>query len=204
MKDSLVTLEKAAVTEIMVKKSRFIASAFPVKDEQEAVSLINQVKKEHSQANHNVYAYLMNEQVQRCSDDGEPSGTAGKPVLEVIKHKGLSQAAVVVTRYFGGILLGAGGLVRAYTEVAVQGIEKAGAVEKTLYLELRLTLDYQWLGLIKYELANAGGRRMEIAYEQAVYIKVYVKPAIKEALCQRLNEATAGQVGIQEGAYGYI
>ena len=175
-KANLVTLGKASVAEIIVKKSRFIASACPVENEQEAINWINQVKKKHSQSSHNVFAYVINEQVQHYSDDGEPSGTAGRPVLEVIKHKGLSHTAVVVTRFFGGILLGAGGLVRAYTDATVQAIEKAGVVEKALYRELRLTLGYQWLGLIKYELENAGGRRIETTYEQDVNIRVYVKP----------------------------
>lgn len=121
------TVQQYASAEIIIRRSRFIGHAMPIASEQEAVAFIERIKKEHGTATHNCSAYVFGErnEFQKQSDDGEPSGTAGKPILEVIKHQGLSNIAVVVTRYFGGIMLGAGGLIRAYTDGAVAGIEAA-------------------------------------------------------------------------------
>jgi len=204
MKDRYKTLAKTANTEIIIKKSRFITSVSPVASEEEAIDFISRVKKEQSQANHNVYAYIINEQTQRYSDDGEPGGTAGRPVLDVIKRKDIVKAAVVVTRYFGGILLGAGGLVRAYSEAAVNGIEAAGIVEKLLYRGLYLSMDYPWLGVVKREVENAGGRSVSIDYGQRVQINAFFRPAVVEALTTKITEITAAQVIIQLGDFVYI
>lgn len=204
MDNRLLTLEKPDRTCIIIKKSRFITSVSPVVDEEEAVKFLNQIKKEHNQANHNVFAYVINEQIQRYSDDGEPGGTAGKPVLEVINNKGLEKTAVVVTRYFGGIMLGAGGLVRAYAEAAVKGIESAGIIEKFLHQELYITMDYHWQGLVKREVENAGGKQVEIAYHQQVEMKVCLRPETLELLDKRLVDMTAAQVIIKKGHFSYI
>ena len=208
MKNSLkykyLTLKKPAQTEIIIKKSRFITSAFPVDNEAEATSMIQQIKKDHQQASHNVFAYVINEQVQRFSDDGEPGGTAGKPVLEVIHHKGLCQTALVVTRYFGGIMLGAGGLVRAYSEAAAKGIEAAGVIEKLLYRELFVSMDYQWLGTVKREVENAGGKEINISYEQQVILHSYILPAALEAVTRKLIDLTAAKVIIKTGQFSYL
>ncbi|WP_066632972.1 YigZ family protein [Desulfolucanica intricata] len=199
-----LTLQKAAQAEIIIKKSRFITSASPVSDEKEANNFIKQIKKEHNQATHNVFAYVINEQIQRFSDDGEPGGTAGRPVLEVINQKGLIKTALVITRYFGGVMLGAGGLVRAYSEAAVKGIDAAGVVEKLLHRELRITMDYQWLGVVKREVESAGGRQPDIIYDQKVNMKVYLQPAAAQALSKRLIDLTAAQIVIEEGGFSYI
>ena len=204
MKDKIVTISKPAQTEIMVKKSRFIASAIPVDHEQEAINFIKQVKKEHNQANHNVYAYLINEHIQRYSDDGEPGGTAGRPVLDVIKHKGLSGIALVITRYFGGILLGAGGLARAYADAAVRGIEVAGINERLLYQELKISMDYHWLGLIKHEIENSGGQQIDAMYGQRVNMQVYLRPEVLEVVVKRLIDKTAAQVVVEKGKFIYL
>ncbi|WP_347490721.1 YigZ family protein [Desulfoscipio sp. XC116] len=204
MKNNMLTIAKPAQAEIIIKKSRFIASACPVENERDAINFVSQIRKEHSQANHNVYAYVINEQSLRCSDDGEPAGTAGKPVLEVIRHKGLSGIALVVTRYFGGILLGAGGLVRAYKETAVQGIEAAGIVERTLYREINITMDYTWLGTIKREMENNGGRQVNISYAQRVHLQAYLLSDKINVMIKRLQDLTAAQIEIVPGEYLYL
>ena len=204
MKNKYLTLQKPAQTEIIIKKSRFTTSAFPVNNEAEATTMIQQIKKDHHQATHNVFAYVINEQIQRFSDDGEPSGTAGKPVLEVIHHKGLCKTALVVTRYFGGIMLGAGGLVRAYSEAAAKGIEAAGVIEKLLYRELFITMDYQWLGAVKREIENAGGKQIDLSYEQQVVIHSYLLLSALEAVTKKLIDITAAQVIIKAGQFSYL
>jgi len=118
---SLITVAKPAVYEFTEKKSKFIGLCFPVQNEEEAIAYINEIRKEHKSATHVVYAFSIGDSIQRSTDDGEPSGTAGRPVLEVIKNSGLNNIIVLVVRYFGGILLGTGGLVRAYTASA-QGV----------------------------------------------------------------------------------
>ena len=124
------TLRREASKEIVIKKSRFIGYGKPVESEAEAAAFIEAIKKKHWDATHNCSAYVIGErdEIQKQSDDGEPSGTAGKPILEVIKAQGLKNTVIVVTRYFGGIMLGAGGLIRAYTDGAVAAIEAAEAV----------------------------------------------------------------------------
>lgn len=204
MQDKFKTLRNPATADIIVKKSRFITSASPVENEEEAHYIISQVKKEHKQANHNVFAYVINEQIQRFSDDGEPIGTAGRPVLEVINRKGLVKVVIVVTRYFGGVLLGAGGLVRAYSEAAVKGTESAGVVERILYQGLNIALDYHWLGMVKREVENAKGQNITMEFGQKVRLKVFMRPNNLEALSKRLTELTAAQVIIKAGDATYI
>ena len=198
------TLGQSAITEIMIKKSRFIASVAPVASEEQGVNFVKKVRDKHNNATHNVFAYVINEQVQRFSDDGEPSGTAGKPIMEVINRKGLVQTAVVVTRYYGGILLGAGGLVRAYSESAVAGIDTAGIVEKILHQQLQVTADYQWLGLVKRELESIGAMNTEITYDQRVQITCYIRPDLLQTISTRLTDATAAQVNIIKGNFNYL
>jgi uncharacterized YigZ family protein len=202
--NNYLTLENFSRTEIIIKKSRFIASAAPVSDEEDATNFIAQIRKEHSQATHNVFAYVINEQVQRFNDDGEPSGTAGRPVLEVINRKNLIKSAIVVTRYFGGIMLGAGGLVRAYTEATIKGIESAGIIEKLIYQQLHITLDYQWIGLVKRELESVDGKKLNFSYGQQVEISVYLPPKTIKLLTPKLIEATASQISIEEGLLTYL
>jgi len=202
--ESFYTLEQHAITEIVIKKSRFIASVAPVADEGQAVTFINEVRNQHSNATHNVFAYVINEQVQRFSDDGEPSGTAGRPTLELINRKGLMKTSVVVTRYYGGILLGAGGLVRAYTEAATAGINAAGIVEKTLHQQVQITADYHWLGVIKRELEFINAVNTQITYGQRVQITCHLKPDLIQTISTRLIEATAAQIDITTGDFSYI
>ncbi|GKT37685.1 Impact family like protein, partial [Aduncisulcus paluster] len=130
--------------EDIINKSRFIGYAKPVETEEEAVAFVEEIKKKHKDATHNVPVYLVGEkfEIQRYSDDGEPSGTAGVPVLSMLKNEGITNLALVITRYFGGIKLGTGGLVRAYTHAAKIAVEAARVVEKKVYRELHVVLDY--------------------------------------------------------------
>lgn len=204
MLDGYLTIKKTAQTLIIIKKSRFIACTSPVNNEQDAQAHVANIKKEHSQANHNVFAYVVNKQIQRFSDDGEPSGTAGKPILEVIHQKLLSNLVITVTRYFGGIMLGAGGLIRAYREAAIKVIEEAEVVKKILHQELYITMDYQWLGLVKREVEKAAGKKIDLTYNQQVKMKVLLQPDTAKILVERIIEATCAQVIIQKGQFFYI
>ena len=152
------TLHSFGSDEYIVEKSTFIGYAKPIKSEEEAVEFINEIKKKHKDATHNVWAYTVGEtmNIQRYSDDGEPQGTAGIPTLEVIKKEDLRDVVVVVTRYFGGIKLGAGGLVRAYTKGAKVGIEAAQIIEKVKYKEVGITIDYNQIGKVQNEIMNMG------------------------------------------------
>ncbi|UUZ90782.1 YigZ family protein [Paenibacillus sp. P25] len=159
------TVKGFGQAEIVIKKSRFIGFARPVESEEEAIQFIEGIKKEHWSATHNCSAYMIGErdEIQKASDDGEPSGTAGKPILEVIKNQGLKNVAVVVTRYFGGIMLGAGGLIRAYTDGAVAGLAAAQQVYRVLHREMLVEIDYTWLGKVENEPRGRGmrmGRRL--------------------------------------------
>ncbi|MBE0341427.1 YigZ family protein, partial [Paenibacillus sp. 28ISP30-2] len=148
------TVRGSGSKEIVIRKSRFIGHIQPVQTEEEAAAFIERIKKEHWNATHNCSAYMIGErdEIQKQSDDGEPSGTAGKPILEVIRNQKLKNVAIVVTRYFGGILLGAGGLIRAYSDGAVAAIEAGDAITRVLHREIFVELDYTWLGKVENEL----------------------------------------------------
>ena len=149
---SYITVKKAAEDSFEEKKSVFIGYVKRVTTEEEAKEFVAEINNKHKDARHNCYAYIIGENmgIQRYSDNGEPQGTAGIPILEVIKKQGITDCAVVVTRYFGGILLGTGGLTRAYTKGAAIAINKAGLVEKVLGLRLSLEIDYDLYGKIQY------------------------------------------------------
>lgn len=148
------TILREATDEIIIEKSRFIAYAKPVESEEEAIAFIASIKKKHKDATHNVPAYLIGEQneIQRYNDDGEPSGTAGVPILEMMKKEDLKNLVVVVTRYFGGIKLGTGGLVRAYTKAAKMAIDASQIIFKSKLTQLIFRVDYNLLGKIEYEI----------------------------------------------------
>ena len=147
MPDSYLTVEKDAVYELVEKKSKFIAYVKPIISEKDALSFVNNIKSKHWNARHNVYAYVVNENnISRYSDDGEPHGTAGLPVLDVIKKNDLKDIAVVVTRYFGGILLGTGGLVRAYSQATTMALNCAKRIKMYLCYDCNVFCDYNQYG----------------------------------------------------------
>jgi uncharacterized YigZ family protein len=197
LKESFYSIDKPAEVEVDIKRSKFIAAASPVDDEDAANSFIDQIKEKHKRATHNVFAYLINEQVMRCSDDGEPAGTAGRPVLEVLKKQNLERTAVVVTRYFGGIKLGAGGLVRAYSDAAQKAVERAGIVEKRLHQEISVQVAYQLFGSVKRELELAGGLIQDIAYGEQVCIRCLLP--VNVDISPRLDGVTAGKAELKLG-----
>ncbi len=190
-----LTVRNYGTSEIVVKKSRFIGHARPVESEDEAVAFIEELKKKYWNATHNCSAYLIGErdQFQKALDDGEPSGTAGKPILEVIKNRGLKNVVVVVTRYFGGIMLGAGGLVRAYTDGAVAGIDAAETIVKVLHREVIVDVDYTWYGKLENELRGRGFRVGEVSFTDRVRVKCLPEAGEAERFQAWITDVTQGQ-----------
>lgn len=190
---------QAGEGEIVEKKSRFIASVAPAGSEQEAVSFIESVRKRHYDARHNCPAFVIgkNREISRCSDDGEPGGTAGKPILEVINAMGLTDTVVVVTRYFGGILLGTGGLVRAYTEAAKAGLANAGIATMRYGSLLSISTDYTDFGRIQYLLGNRKIPILDSQYTDRVGLKIRIPQEDVEGLMKELAESTGARAGIE-------
>ena len=200
------TLHKFGVDEYIVEKSTFIGYAKPIKTEEEAIEFINEIKKKHKDATHNVWAYTVGENmnIQRYSDDGEPQGTAGIPTLEVIKKEDLRDVVVVVTRYFGGIKLGAGGLVRAYTKGAKVGIEAGIVIEKVKYTEVKIKIEYTQLGRIQNEIMNLGFKVKDTIYSEDVEIIVYSKIEDVQSLTDRMIDITSGTADVSIGEEYYL
>ncbi len=199
------TVLKDAEAEMIERKSRFIGYCRPVKNQDEAIDFINEIRAMHRQATHNVYAYVLREDnIMRYSDDGEPAGTAGVPVLEVIKKEGLTDICVVVTRYFGGILLGAGGLVRAYGKSAKLGIEEAKEIEK-IYCKLYLVrCDYSTYGKLEYTINTEGYILKDCAFENDVCMTVGVKPDEENAFLKSVADISGGSAKLSELPGEYI
>ncbi|WP_094547906.1 YigZ family protein [Petroclostridium xylanilyticum] len=199
------TVYQYGQAEIIEKKSRFIASVKPVTTEQEAVDFINELKSKYWDAAHNVYAYVIgNNNIQRYSDDGEPAGTAGIPTLEVIKKEQLQDVVVVVTRYFGGTLLGAGGLVRAYGRSAKEGLVAAGIIYMRLCDNIKIKTDYTLLGKIQNEIVNSGHIIDGTIYQEDVTLFVLVNAQQSEQFIQNMIDITNGRVNISKVATKYI
>ena len=200
------TLHKFGVDEYIVEKSTFIGYAKPIKTEEEAIEFVNEIKKKHKDATHNVWAYTVGENmnIQRYSDDGEPQGTAGIPTLEVIKKEDLRDVVVVVTRYFGGIKLGAGGLVRAYTKGAKVGIEAGIVIEKVKYTEVKIKIEYTQLGRIQNEIMNLGFKVKDTIYSEDVELIVYSKIEDVQSLTDRMIDITSGTADISLGEEYYL
>lgn len=200
------TVKKAGNKEIVIRRSRFIGHVKPVQTEEEAQAFIAAINSEHSMATHNCYAYVVGErdQFQKQSDDGEPSGTAGKPILEVIKHRELKNIAIVVTRYFGGVMLGAGGLIRAYSDGAVAAIEAGEQIYQVLHQEVNVGIDYTWLGKVENELHARGVLLETIAYTEQVVVPCLPKATEAEAFIAWMTDLTQGQAEITLGEQKYI
>lgn len=178
------TIKTNAIVEIEEKRSKFIGSAFYVENEEEAERIIKDIKKKYYDARHNCFAYIINNGnvTKRFSDDGEPSGTAGSPILNVLEKNELYNVLVIVTRYFGGILLGAGGLVRAYTETAVKAIEKADIVEQENGFELEIWISYQDMEKLKYYCDKNNINIIKWEYEENIGCTLEVTNAEKEII----------------------
>ena len=200
------TVYKGGEGEITEKKSRFIATVVPVHTEEEALKFIEAMKKKYWNATHNCFAYVIgeNHELQRYSDDGEPGGTAGKPMLDVLIGEEIHNAAIVVTRYFGGTLLGTGGLVRAYSAAAKQGLASSVIITKNPGVKLRLATDYAGLGKIQYILGQRGIKILDSIYTDKVEIAALVPLDVLEAVKAEIREGTNGQAGMEEGEQCYF
>jgi uncharacterized YigZ family protein len=203
---SYKTIHKYSHNKIIIEKSTFIGYSKPVDTEDEAIEFIKEIKKKHKDARHNVWAYTigMNMETQRYSDDGEPQGTAGIPTLEVIKKEDLRNVVVVVTRYFGGIKLGAGGLVRAYTKGAKIGLNSSKIIEKVLYKDIRIKIDYNQLGKVQNEIINMGYFINDTLYEDKVVFMVYSKIDEVDELKEKIIEITSATAEISEKEEFYL
>ncbi|WP_077214824.1 YigZ family protein [Bacillus dakarensis] len=192
--------------EIVIEKSRFIAHVDRAETEEEAQEFIQNIKKKHWNATHNCSAYLIGETdgIQKANDDGEPSGTAGVPILEVLKKKGLKDTVVVITRYFGGIKLGAGGLIRAYGKATSEGINATGVVERKLMKVMHTKVDYTWLGKLENELRSSVYAIKEIHYLDNVEIETFVEEEQTQNFTDWMIELTNGQCEITEGDVLYL
>lgn len=206
MQKEFFTILKEAVIEIQEKKSRFIASAKPVSTEEEAQEFISLQKTKYWNATHNVYAYFIDGEIiaQKFSDDGEPSGTAGMPILEVIKRVGVQNLVIVVTRFFGGTLLGATGLVRAYGKSASLAIETAKIIKKALCTEVRIILEYALWGRVENLLQTKGYPINNVCYEQDVDVFVSIPVDEVEAFLGLIDEETNGRAIIDSGEKMYV
>ncbi|MBE6823501.1 MAG: YigZ family protein [Ruminococcaceae bacterium] len=188
------TAKRQACAEFVERKSRFIGWAKPVTSDEEAVAFINSVKAEHREATHNVYAYsLRTGQIKRYSDDGEPQGTAGIPTLDVILKSEVTDVAVVVTRYFGGILLGTGGLVRAYSHAASIALEQAGIVTMHPGVTARVSCDYASYGKIASLIPENGGVIDDTVFTEAVEILFHIGVERVSDFQRQLADATCGK-----------
>lgn len=206
MLQNYFTVKGYGENEIEIQKSRFIAYIDKVETEEEAQEFIQSIKKKNWNATHNCSAYLIGEydQIQKANDDGEPSGTAGVPILEVLKKKHLKDTVVVITRYFGGIKLGAGGLIRAYGKATSEGLAATGIVERKLMRIMHTTIDYTWLGKIENELRSSVYQLKEIHYLDKVEIETFVEETQTEAFKEWMVEMTNGQCDLREGEMRYL
>lgn len=195
--------------EMTEKKSRFIATTKPVKSEAEAADFIESMKKKHWDASHNCSAFVIGDrnQIQRCSDDGEPSQTAGRPMLDVLLGEGIHDICVVVTRYFGGTLLGTGGLVRAYSGAVQEGLKQSKIVEKCPGIRLEITTDYNGIGKIQYILAQSNITVLNTDYTDKVVLEVLAPAESTAQLKADITEGSNGRAGLEEKGcvyYGII
>ena len=190
---------KTGKGEIVEKKSRFIGIALNVDSPQQALDYVNSIKKKYYDARHNCYAYICGNdgQEKRFSDDGEPSGTAGKPMLDVLEGFGVTNCLVVVTRYFGGTLLGTGGLVKAYSSAAKEALENAGLAEEVCGIRGFITVDYNSVGKLNYILSAGGIYVLDTAYEENVKLDIVGEIADINRLKPTLNDAFAGRISIE-------
>lgn len=192
---------KGGQGEITEKKSRFIATVRPVESEDEAVSFINETKKKYWDARHNCSAFVIGkrQELTRCSDDGEPAGTAGRPMLDVLLKENIHNAAVVVTRYFGGVLLGTGGLVRAYQQATKAGLSASEIIEKKDGAVLFIRTDYTGIGRLQYLFAQEKITVMDTTYEADVLVKAVIPENDKKRIEKTIIEQTNGTAKLEWG-----
>lgn len=197
--DKIKIVYRGGEGEIVEKKSRFIATVCPIHSEEDAVMFIEKIKKKYWDARHNCHAFILGErnEISRCSDDGEPSGTAGKPMLDVLLGAGLHNVCVVVTRYFGGTLLGTGGLVRAYSQAVQAGLENSLIVEKKPCCRMKIYTDYNGIGKIQYILGKSSAITLNTEYTERVVVEILIEKGNFDSLCKEIVEATSGRAELE-------
>ena len=219
MIDQFRTVYRGGTGEIVEKKSRFIATVRLVESEEEALSCLEALRKKYWDARHNCFVYIIgemkkkywdashncsaftigrNHELTRCSDDGEPSGTAGRPMLDVVQGAGLRNVLVVVTRYFGGTLLGTGGLVRAYSQAVQEGLANSALIDEICGVRLLIETDYNGIGKIQYLLGQRGIPILESEYTDQVKIRVLVPKTEVDRLCAEITEGTNGKAKLEK------
>ena len=194
------TVYQGGKGEIVEKKSRFIAEVFLVHSEEETMQYLEQVRKKYWDARHHCWAYVIGEErvTERCSDDGEPQGTAGRPMLDVLLGEELHDTVVVVTRYFGGTLLGTGGLVRAYSGSVQEGLRHCTVIEKILGSRLTIETDYNGIGKLQYLLGQRGIQIVDSEYTDVVRTQLLLEKDAVQELREAVTEATSGKAGFEE------
>ena len=198
MAENYKIIYKEGTGELVEKKSRFIAQIRPVKSEEEALAFVEETRKKYWDARHNCYAYIIKGEgatpTARCSDDGEPAQTAGKPMLDVLMGQQLKNTVVVVTRYFGGTLLGTGGLVRAYSAAVQEGLKESLIIEKFLCRRVRMSMDYTMLGKMQYLAAKLNLMILDTLYTEGVEMQLLVPDTQYAAFIKEVTEASNGKV----------
>ncbi|SFS33658.1 uncharacterized protein, YigZ family [Marininema halotolerans] len=202
---SYLTVSGYSESELHIQKSRFIAYINRVDTEVEAQSFVQEISKMHREANHNCYAYVVRENgnLQRSSDDGEPAGTAGRPILEVIRNRELTDTVIVVTRYFGGIKLGAGGLIRAYSASAATGLDQNPTLEWILHRYLTITVDYHVMGKVEHELRQSGYEMESTRFTDTVSFPLWIPVGEEQPLLDQIAEQTSGMAHVDKGKQEY-
>lgn len=189
------SIKKEGLAEILVERSRFIAKARPVESKEEALDFFDEIKREHRTATHNVPAFVIGEKSHLlwASDDGEPQGTSGPPILQMLQKEGLTNIAVIVTRYFGGIKLGTGGLVRAYTAAAKAAVEDGGICEAHQMTAGKFKLDYSYLGILQNLEREGEFSILSIDYQDKIIIEIMTEPEKTEELIAEISNISGGQ-----------
>ncbi len=200
------TIYEKAEVENIIEKSKFIGYVKPIENEDEAIEFIEEIKSLHKNANHNVpvYVYGENYEIQRYSDDGEPSGTAGVPVLEMLKKEEIKNTAIVITRYFGGIKLGTGGLVRAYTSTAKLALCEAKIIEKVLHDLIKVRLEYSMLGKVQNFILSEGYYLKDTTFDDAVNIYIYSEVDKTQSLYNSITNLTNGNAILSKEETDYL
>lgn len=200
MLEQYKTIYEGGEGEIVEKKSRFIATVRPVESEEAALAFLEEMKKKYWDARHNCYVYSvgMNREFTRCSDDGEPSGTAGRPMLDVVLGEDIYNVAVVVTRYFGGVLLGTGGLVRAYSKAVQEGLTASKVILKQKGIALKITTDYTGIGKIQYIAGERNIPILDSEYTDKVVMKLLVPVQDVGSVQKAVTEGTNGRAEIEK------
>ena len=197
------SVAKKATAEITEKKSRFICNMCHAETEKEAHDFIDKIKKEHYNAKHNVYAYILNDGTKKYTDDGEPSKTAGLPILEMLEKQHITDVVCVVTRYFGGILLGTGGLVRAYTDSAKAGLEACGTVTMEKCDVFEFLLPYSSLQSMEYILKNLGAVVDGKEYSESILMTAYAKACSTQDILKAINDTFGVSVSVSVKGQAY-